>query len=395
MMEKSMSTFSESSQPSRNAQKTSQKEFQEACDALSSFNTMQSVLSSINYGVLLLNSNGDTTFANPYILRLTGFTEQDLLGHSTHKLFHPLPQDNTCQQTDCCPIYSLTRTSKTHQDYKTSVSRKDGTRFPIELSSSLIKGTGLLSQSYLLTFRDISYQEELQKTALELTRVKAEVEHFSYLASHDFQEPLRMVSSFLQLLERRYKDQFDDKAKTFIQFAIDGSNRMRELIEDLAAYSRISSIPTLLESVDCDVLMKDLISAKSFSIKKLNGRVSHDPLPTVKAEAKLLETLFHHLLDNALKFRRDVPPTIHVTAQQTDHEWVFSITDNGIGIDPQFVGKIFGIFKRYNKRSEYQGTGIGLATCKKIVERYGGQIWVEPSSGEGATFSFSLPTTSK
>ena len=225
----------------------------------------------------------------------------------------------------------------------------------------------------------------------ELARSNADLEQFAYVASHDLQEPLRMVSSYLQLLEKRYKDRLDQGATTFIGFAVDGAARMQRLINDLLAYSRVGSRGAPFQPVDCTQVVETVLHALQVSIKASQGRISVGRLPVVMGDATQLAQLFQNLLTNALKFRGDSPPRVHVSAERQDTRWVFSVADNGIGVAPEYFDRIFVMFQRLHGRQAYSGTGIGLAICKKVVERHGGSIWVESTPGQGANFKFTIP----
>jgi signal transduction histidine kinase len=233
--------------------------------------------------------------------------------------------------------------------------------------------------------------QALETTAADLRRSNAELEQFAYVASHDLQEPLRMISSYIQLLQRRYQGQLDAKADTFIGFAVDGVTRMQRLINDLLAYSRVGTHGAPLVPTDCGEVVAGAIAALGAPIAETGARVIYGELPTVLADATQLGQLFQNLIGNALKFCTGVTPEITISAERAGGEWLFRVRDNGIGIDPAYAERIFIIFQRLHSREEYPGTGIGLAICKKIVERHGGRIWVESQPGQGATFTFSLP----
>lgn len=234
-------------------------------------------------------------------------------------------------------------------------------------------------------------EEKLQQTLAELARSNRELELFAYVASHDLQEPLRMVSSYCQLLQKRYKDKLDEDANEFIAYAVDGALRMQTLINDLLAYSRVGTRGKPLVPTSSEAALLKAMNNLKLAIEESGAQISYDPLPQVVGDTVQLTQLFQNLLGNALKFRGSDPPRIHVGAERQGLFWKIWVRDNGIGIDPADFDRIFIIFQRLHPRDEYPGTGIGLAICKKIVERHGGRIWVESAKGQGATFCFTLP----
>ncbi len=234
-------------------------------------------------------------------------------------------------------------------------------------------------------------EDALRKSVAELERSNTDLEQFAYVASHDLQEPLRMVSSYVQLLKRRYTGKLDSDADDFIDFAVDGANRMQVLIEDLLAYSRVGTRGRPFEPTDCTLVLDQVLANLEVAIDESDAGVTHDPMPTVAVDGSQLAQVFQNLIGNAIKFRGDEPPRVHIAAEQKDGEWEFFVADNGIGIKPEFFERIFVIFQRLHSREEYSGTGIGLAVCKKIVERHGGRMWVESEPGQGATFYFTIP----
>jgi len=240
--------------------------------------------------------------------------------------------------------------------------------------------------------------EELRKTtsavherAAELARSNAELEQFAYVASHDLQEPLRVVGSFAQLLAKRYRGQFGKDGDEFIAFIVDGVARMQQLIDDLLVYSRVGTRAKPLQPTQTSAVLEQAIANLQVAIDETGTVVTHDALPAVLADGSQLVQVFQNLLSNAIKFHGTEPPRVQVSAAREDHAWVFGVRDNGIGIDPQQFERIFAIFQRLHTSAEYPGTGIGLAVCKKIVERHGGRIWVSSQPGTGATFFFTVP----
>jgi len=224
----------------------------------------------------------------------------------------------------------------------------------------------------------------------DLERSNRELQQFAYVASHDLQEPLRMVASFVQLLAERYKGKLDTDADEFIGYAVEGANRLQNMINDLLEYSRVESRGKPFESTDCEAVLEQVLMNLKFSIEESGATITRDPLPKLYADTSQLMQLFQNLISNALKFRGKDLPAIRISAESKENEYVFSVRDNGIGIDPQYKDRIFIIFQCLHGR-EYPGTGIGLAVCKRIVERHGGRIWVESESGKGSTFFFTIP----
>jgi signal transduction histidine kinase len=257
-----------------------------------------------------------------------------------------------------------------------------------ERTAELVASNELLQQEIAERKRT---ENELAERASELARSNAELEQFAYVASHDLQEPLRIVSSYLQLLERRCQDQLDETGHEFIGFAVNGVVRMKQLITDLLAFSRVSTRSQGPAPTSSEQVLEQVLGDLQMVIEDNKATVTHDPLPTVSADATQLAQLFRNLIGNSIKFRSEQPPRIHIGAEERGDSWLFSIRDNGIGINPQYAERIFVIFERLHGMNDYPGTGIGLAICKKIVEQHGGQIWVESEVGAGATFYFTLP----
>jgi PAS domain S-box-containing protein len=245
---------------------------------------------------------------------------------------------------------------------------------------------------YVCDITELKKAEETLRLKLEeLSRSNEELEQFAYVSSHDLQEPLRMITSYLQLLQRRYQGNLDDKADKYIHFAVDGASRMQNLINDLLEYSRVTTSAREIKTTNCEFILNQILSNLKLMIKDNKVTISHDPLPYVMVDPTQLIQVFQNLILNGIKFQSEEAPKIHVSAEKKESEWVFSVRDNGIGINPRYSEKIFEIFKRLHTREKYFGTGIGLAICKRIVERHGGRIWVESELGKGSIFYFTLP----
>jgi signal transduction histidine kinase len=263
-----------------------------------------------------------------------------------------------------------------------------------EISNRLAVEKALQEQNLLLQ-QEISNRKRAESALLksnqELARSNAELEQFAYVASHDLQAPLATIASYAQLLEKRYKDQLDSQAIKFITNIVQGCTRMQTLIDDLLEYSRVGRSQKPFELADCNHVVQQAIANLQGAIRNAQAVVTYSELPEVMGDISQLVQLFQNLLGNAIKYRHDAPPTVYITASQHEENWLFSVSDNGIGIAPQHQERIFQIFQRLHTQREYSGTGIGLAICQKIVERHGGSMWVESEPGQGSTFHFTLP----
>jgi light-regulated signal transduction histidine kinase (bacteriophytochrome) len=280
--------------------------------------------------------------------------------------------------------------------------RADGSALWVHLTVVAIRDAGGRVTRRIATIEDVSERKRAEvalgeanrrkdEFVAELARSNEELERFAYVASHDLQEPLRTVASFTQLLARRYRDKLDSEANEFIHFTLDAVARMQALIDALLALSRVGTHGRPLQPTRSEDTLTDALRDLSGQIHKTGAAVTHDPLPTVMADPVQLGQVFRNLLSNALKFRSEQPPRIHVSARQEHDHWIFSMADNGIGISEEHFERIFVIFLRLHTRQEFPGTGLGLAMCKKIVERHGGRIWVESTPQRGSVFHFSLP----
>jgi PAS domain S-box-containing protein len=238
-------------------------------------------------------------------------------------------------------------------------------------------------------------EEALQHKTDELSRSNAELEQFAYIASHDLQEPLRMVSSYVQLLAKRYQGKLDQDANDFIGYATDGAFRMQRLINDLLAYSRVGTRGKSFEEINLEAVLALALENLKLAIQEKKAVVTHDRLPTAYGDSGQLTQVFQNLIDNAIKFSSDKPVAVHISAKIEGNECVCAVKDNGIGIAPEYLNKLFLLFQRLHTRKEYAGTGLGLAICKRIIERHGGRIWVESGLNEGSTFYFRIPASQR
>jgi PAS domain S-box-containing protein len=356
---------------------------------------LAAIIESSDDAILSEDLDGTLRSWNRGAERMFGYTAGEIVGRPVSLL---VPAERREEEKE---ILARISHGERVEHYRTRRRRKDGSEVDVSLTASPIRDEagaiiGASSISRDIT-RQIAIEAELARQSEELRRSNAELERFAYVASHDLQEPLRMVSSYVQLLARRYQGRLDADADEFIHYAVDGASRMRRLIQDLLTYARISTRGEAFEPVALEEVLEDTREALKVAIEESGATLTHDPLPTVTADPTQMGQLFQNLLSNALKFRGAEPPVVHIGARRSgDHAgaWLFSVHDNGIGIDPAFFDRIFIVFQRLHGMTEYSGTGIGLALCRRIVERHGGHLWVESGAGRGATFFFTLPDLS-
>jgi PAS domain S-box-containing protein len=341
--------------------------------------------------MVVVNQNGEIVLLNLQAEKQFGYRRNELLGQQVKNII----PEGFAERLIADDLRSAEDASA--QQIGTGIElvgrRKDRGEFPIELMLSPLvgpEGTLVTAAIRNINARKLAEAHLLQKVD-ELNRSNEELGQFAYIASHDLQEPLRMVASYTQLLSRRYKGKLDADADEFIAFAVDGASRMQRLIQDLLAYSRVGTKGKDLLSISSENAFEQAIINLRGAIEEGGALVTHDPLPAVKADEVQLVQLFQNLIGNAIKYQKGGIPKVHVTATSADGKrWAFSVRDNGLGIDPQYFERIFGMFQRLHKRDEFAGTGIGLAICKKIVERHGGSISVASNPGQGSTFQFDL-----
>ena len=338
-----------------------------------------------NDAVILTDETLHIMEANERAVALYGYSEDELLVMTLDDLLEPDDDEHTPSLADTLRGASgLLLEIRQH--------RADGSVIDTEMSAQAIVSDG--QTLYLTITRDMTdrkqAQEELLARTEDLARSNAELEKFAYIASHDLQEPLRMVASYTQLLQRRYQGRLDQDADEFIAFAVDGATRMQTLINELLAYSRVGTQGAPFAEADLDAVLSRVLKALEVSIGESGAEITHDPMPIVTCDATQVGQIFQNLITNAIKFHGVDPPQIHIGVERVGAERVFSVHDNGLGVEPEYFDRIFVIFQRLQSRAEYPGTGMGLAICKRIIERHSGRIWVESELGRGSTFYFTL-----
>ncbi len=377
---------------------------------------LDNLLGYANAPIIVWDPKFRITRFNHAFERLTGYVAGEVIGQELALLFPEASRDESLSKI------ARTLSGEYWESVEIPIRRKDGeVRLALWNSANIHAADSKTLLATIAQGQDFTErkrgEEALKKLTEELTRSNKELEQFAYVASHDLQEPLRMVASYSQLIERRYRGKLDADADEFIAFAVDGANRMQRLINDLLAYSRVSTRGKPFEPTNIETILDQALFNLRTAIQESQAVVTHDPLPTVNADGTQMVQLFQNLIGNAIKFRGEHPPCVHVSARQILDEmdtetrrhgdirsdfiaaprrrvaasWLFTVRDTGIGIAPEYRERIFVIFQRLHSKAEYPGTGIGLAICKRIVERHGGRIWVESEPGKGATFYFTIP----
>jgi PAS domain S-box-containing protein len=343
-----------------------------------------------DYAIILLDTKGNIVSWNKGAEKIKGYTEDEIIG----KHFSVFYTDEEKEKGIPLAAMEATKREKKYVCEGWRV-RKDKSLFWADVViTELVDAEGNLKGFVKIT-RDLTERKkaenEILKRTEELKRSNAELEQFAYVASHDLQEPLRMITSYVQLIEKHYKDKLDKDANDFIHFAVDGANRMQTLIYSLLDYSRINRIKPF-ESIDLDDVLQEVMKDLSVSIKESKAKIIWDKLPEIYGDKVLIGQLFFNLIANAIKFKGDRTPEINISYKKLNGNYVFAVKDNGIGIKKEYCEKIFVIFQRLHSKDKYPGTGIGLAICKKIVERHEGKIWVESELNKGSTFYFTIKT---
>jgi PAS domain S-box-containing protein len=344
-----------------------------------------------DYAHIMLDTEGLVVSWNQGAERIKGYRAEEIIGKHFSQFYTSEDIDNGL------PNFELEQAAKNGSFEGESWSvRKDGSCFLASVVITALRDEGGPLRGFGKITRDITErrksEEHLKRTMAELKRSNDELEQFAYVASHDLQEPLRMVASYTQLLAQRYRGRLDSDADEFIEYAVDGCNRMQRLIKDLLSYSRSGANIGALQQVSGETALQEALENLQVTIEENGAVVTHDALPVILTDETQLVQLFQNLVGNAIKYRSAEVPHVNVSAQKNGRkEWIFSVRDNGLGIEPQYFEKIFVLFQRLHGRNEFEGTGIGLAMCKKIVDRLGGRIWVDSEPAKGSTFFFALP----
>jgi len=354
----------------------------------------ETIVQNITEPVLFIDKDFIILWANRAFQEQTGYKIEEIIGNHCYRLTHH--SETPCQLPyHLCPVVKVKKTGKTATVTHTHFDKK-GNKLFVEIMVYPVKDEkGKISQ-FVYIFRDVTErkraEEALKQMSDKLVRSNADLRQFAYIVSHDLKEPLLTVGGFVKLLARRYKGKLDAKADEFIKYIADGVKRMQVFIEDLLEYSQVETKEKKFKPIDCSFVLKKAIGNLQAAIEKTNAVVTSDELPTVMADTSQMISLFQNLISNAIKFRSEEEPRVHISAMRKEDEWIFSIKDNGIGIDAEDAERIFGFFQRLHSKDEYPGTGIGLAICKKIVEQHSGRIWVESKTGKGSTFYFTIPS---
>jgi PAS domain S-box-containing protein len=350
-------------------------------------------------GIVIAQLNETVTDCNEAILRLTQRSREEIIGKPFEGLlaaeFRSLIPDARTLLVGAVLVRKEPRGKKETVRTDAQLLRKNGERVDIEANISLIEDAFGQPAAFLIVARDVTERKQMEcqldSSLADLRRSNAELQEFAYVTSHDLQEPLRMITSYIQIIEEDYKGELDADADQYLAFVVEGAKRMHTLVNDLLAYSRVGTRGEPFTPISLSNVLSAATANLEVAIEENHAVITHDRLPTVLGDESQLIQLFQNLLGNAIKFRSDATPTIHVGVERKEDDWVFSVRDNGIGIDMKYAERIFSVFQRLHAREEYPGTGIGLAVVKKIVERHGGRVWVESEPADGSTFYFMLP----
>ncbi len=346
--------------------------------------TLRALLDAIPESACMIDRDGNTLSVNVTLAQRLGLSVEEMIGKNMYDFL--APDLASVRKTRLVEVF---RSGKPDRFIDKRLGRWiDNTVYPVRDEKGEVTSVAVLGID--VTER-LKAEQALQEKATELMRSNAELEQFAYVASHDLQEPLRMVTSYLQLIAKTYDELLDQDGREYIQFAVDGAKRMNTLIRDLLTFSRVGTRSKEYGAVNLTEVLERVILNMKIPIEDAQANVEWENMPVIWAESTQMEQLFQNLMSNAIKFHGTNPPRIHISAQKRKDDWLFSVKDNGIGMDPRHAERVFVIFQRLHRRDEYPGTGIGLAICKKIVERHGGRIWVDSMPDKGSTFFFTIP----
>lgn len=352
---------------------------------------LQTIFKNAPDGIVVINEEGTIIKWNPMAEVIFGWASSEVIGRPLHQTIIP-DRFREAHKNGMKAFSKAKAGPMLKKPLELPALRKDNKEIDIRLSISptLLKG----NHFFIGFMSDISFRKSsealIQQKSEELIRSNKELEQFAYVASHDLQEPLRIITSYIQLLEKGYKDKLDEEANVFIHFTVDAAKRMHVLINDLLTYSRVGFLAKEFEQSDINVVIKMALENLKISVVETNAKIKFDKLPIINADLSQMTQLFQNIIGNSIKFSKGRTPEITISAKEEPAHWLFSISDNGIGIQKEYLDKIFVIFQRLHSIAEYPGTGIGLAICKKIVERHGGKIWAESEIGKGTTFYFTI-----
>jgi PAS domain S-box-containing protein len=342
-------------------------------------------------GILAINSDGLIVFMNGHTEQMFGFSRAELVGQNLSILIPERFREN--YGSAFRPYFAAPNVQLLGMEMGLVALRKNGEEFPVEVGLSFVEGhEGPIALGFVTDITDRRrIRNDLSRMNAELLRSNTELEHFAQVVSQDLQEPLRVITGYLDLIDRRFRGTLNVEVEEFLDVVANGASRMRERIDNLLNFSRIAAIVPSFQVVKSELILQSAMDELKERIVERSAEITWDPLPEIVAHASLLTQVFRNLISNGIKFNRDSIPRVHISAGDHGSEWVFSVRDNGIGIEARHFERIFQMFERLNSSDEYPGYGVGLAVSRKIVERHKGRIWFESKSGEGSTFSFSIP----
>jgi PAS domain S-box-containing protein len=347
----------------------------------------RTIFENTGAATMIIEEDTSVSLVNTEFEKLTGYLQRDVEGKSWIELVSKDDVGRMMEYHNLRSIYP----DLPPKNYEFRFLRRNGEVGDAYITIANIPGTSQRIASIVDMTSRKEAEKELYKVNEELKRSNEELKQFAYVASHDLQEPLRMIASFLNLLKKRHPGELDSESHEFIDFAVDGAKRMQEMINDLLIYSRLTTNDKKFEDVNCENILDQVLLNLKVSIEENGAVITHDPLPIVAGDYSQFIQLFQNLVSNAIKYRSQQTPRIHISAEKKEKEWLFLVQDNGIGIDSKFSDRIFMIFQRLHSREVCPGTGIGLSICRKIVERHGGRIWIDSELVKGSKFYFTVP----